>query len=95
MKIELTRRVARGASVRLYWRRSDGESGVYRYDRKRESDAEAEANVVAKFGGAARSTANRDEANEPEAEAPEERAEAKESEAAPRRKTPTPKRKGD
>jgi hypothetical protein len=93
MKIELTRRVARGSSVRLYWRRSDGESGVYRYDRKRESDVEAEANVVAKFGGAARSTANRDEANEPEA--PEERAEAKESEAAPRRKTPTPKRKGD
>lgn len=92
MKIELTRRVARGASVRLYWRRSDGETGVYRYDRKRESDAEAEKNVVAKFGGAARSTAKNVEAEEPETS---ERDEAKESEAAPRRKTPTPKRKGD
>ena len=32
---------------------------------------------------------------DPNEETPEERAEAKEAEAAPRRKTPTPKRKGD
>lgn len=92
MKIETGPRVARGSSVRLYWRRSDGETGVYRYDRKRESDAEAEKNVVAQFGGAARSTAKNVEADEPETS---ERDETKEPEAAPKRKTPTPKRKGD
>ena len=92
MKIELTRRVARGASVRLYWRRSDGETGVYRYDRKRESDAEAEANVVAKFGGAARSTAKSVEADKSETS---ERDETNEPETTPKRKTPTPKRKGE